>query len=167
AKGDRHTFAPDGASSAEARAVCSCFSHDVLSCGIQMRNAKNDKIAQIPSDPCQPIPWKEANGTLNPDPKAPNMFIDTTYMPVMMPIFRGKFILINAGNNTLPIAIANPIRTVPVKREPTPKRDRIIMPIVRKHKAIKMVHSIPNRSEIFGTNGERKAKASKGSVVND
>src|SRR5699024_2522284 len=50
---------------------------------------------------------------------------------------------------------------------PTPKRERTIIPIVRSPKAIKIVNSIPIRAAIFGTNGEKRANASNGKVVND
>lgn len=63
------------------------------SCGIQTKNAKHDTTAYIPSAPCapcQPKPRKEEIGTLDPDPNAPNIFIDTAYIPVIMPICKGK-----------------------------------------------------------------------------
>src|SRR5690606_7412174 len=81
------------------------------------------------------------------------------------PIFKGKFIFINPGKRTFPIEMAIPIIIVPINKKLVPKRERTINPIVKSSKEKKIVFSIPKRLASFGAKGERKAKASKGSVV--
>src|SRR5699024_2011786 len=110
---------------------------------------------------------KDDKGTLTPEPKAPNKFIDTTYIPVTMPTFKGNFIFTKAGSRTFPTAMPNPIKAVPMKRDVTSNKDRNITPIVKTIKAIKIDSSITSLSYIYGTNGDRNANASNGSVVSD
>lgn len=104
---------------------------------------------------------------LRPEPSAPKTFITMAYNPVIKPILKGKFILIMPGINTLPIAIARPINTVPVNRNAMPVIDRTKIPIISKANEIAIVRSIPIRFAILGANGESKANASKGKVVID
>src|SRR5699024_12254174 len=81
--------------------------------------------------------------------------------------FKGKFIFINPGINTLPIAMARPMKSVPINRKPIPVKERIVMPMISKINDKAIVHSIPIRFAIFGANGENNAKASNGNVVID
>ena len=82
-----------------------------------------------------------------------------------IPTLKGKFIFINPGIKTLPIAIAKPINIVPTNKKLVPNKDLIIIPLSKSNKEIKIVRSIPIRLAIFGANGERQAKANKGKVV--
>ncbi|BBI36723.1 hypothetical protein KCTCHS21_61220 [Cohnella abietis] len=83
----------------------------------------------------------------------------------MEPILFGKSLLIKLGNNTLHTAIANPRIAVPINRLAAPDEERITIPTVRKIRAIKMIRSTPYLRPNFGTRGDNKAKASKGTVV--
>src|SRR5699024_6309692 len=66
---------------------------------------------------------------------------------------------------TLPIAIARPIKAVPINNRLIPVIERNIIPINKTTKDNAIVLSIPLRFEILGANGERIANAIKGKVV--
>src|SRR5699024_7584984 len=138
---------------------------DLRSCGSQMSKAITVSTPQIASAPRQPRFPIDDIGTLRPEPKAPNMFINTAYIPVIKPIFNGKFIFIIPGINTLPIAIARRIKAVPINNRLIPVIERNIIPINKTTKDNAIVLSIPMRFEILGANGERIANAIKGIVV--
>ena len=121
-------------------------------------------ITHAPSEPCQPIPFISDIGTLIPVASAPNTFIDTEYIPVMIPTLNGKLIFVNPGSNTLPNAIAIPINAVQIKSKTTPDIDLVIIPIAKIIRDKKIVFSIPMRFANFGAKGETNAKASKGTV---
>src|SRR5699024_1448516 len=141
------------------------FLCDLRSCGSQTSKAIIVSTPQIASAPRQPRFPIDDIGTLRPEPKAPNMFINTAYIPVIKPIFNGKFIFIIPGINTLPIAIARPIKAVPINNRLIPVIERNIIPINKTTKDNAIVLSIPMRFEILGANGERIANAIKGNVV--
>src|SRR5699024_12446250 len=102
--GERHNlirFSDSTSTSMEARLI--------FICGSQMAKATKTRSAQIHNAPVQPIPSIDDIGTLKPDPKAPNTFINTAYNPVINPIFKRKLIFKNAQMSTFDIAIARPI----------------------------------------------------------
>ncbi|MNP60905.1 hypothetical protein D3C76_1560340 [compost metagenome] len=74
--------------------------------------------------------------------------------------------MIMPGTSTLQIAIALPIRAVPINSSITFVRERIIMPIVSTIIQVKRVCSIPNRVDNFGAASANIAKAMSGKVVN-
>src|SRR5699024_8378749 len=115
-----------------------------------------------PFQPKWPI---EDNGTLTPEAKAANIFINTAYIPVITPTFEGNFILTNPGNNTLPNAIAIPIKRVPKNKAPVPNKERRIIPTASNTNDKNRVYSILIRLAILGANGDKTAKASNGNVV--
>ncbi|GIO56869.1 hypothetical protein J21TS7_51870 [Paenibacillus cineris] len=83
----------------------------------------------------------------------------------MEPILFGKSLLMILGSNTLHTAMANPRIAVPINRSTAPDKERMTIPTVRKMRAIKMIRSTPYFRPNFGTRGDNKANASKGTVV--
>ena len=79
-------------------------------------------------------------------------------------MFLAKLCLIRLGNKTLPIAMANPIKMVPMNNVGTPPTERITIPIVSNIKERKSVSSIPKRRAILGANGDNKAKETKNKI---
>lgn len=124
-----------------------------------------ERIPQKTSELFHPIPSIDKKGTLNPDASAPTNVIETEYIPVMTPTFKGNFILINPGNNTFPKAMAIPMMIVPPNKNAVPSIERMIIPHVKRSKEMKIVLSIPIRFAILGANGDRSANASNGNVV--
>src|SRR5690625_7664157 len=93
------------------------------------------QIASAPRQPKLPI---DDIGTLRPEPKAPNMFINTAYIPVINPIFNGKFIFIIPEINTLQISIDRTIKAVQINNRLMPIIDLIIILI---YKTIKDIYN--------------------------
>src|SRR5690625_6681789 len=104
--------------------------------------ANNAGTLQNAREPSQPNWPTEDNGTLTPEAKAANIFINTAYIPVITPTFKGNFILTNPGNNTLPNAIAIPIKRVPKNKAPVPNKERRITPTASKTNDKNKVYSI-------------------------
>src|SRR5699024_12595764 len=67
--------------------------------------------------------------------------------------------------STFPIAIARPMKNVPVNKKMIAPRERITTPAISRTSDKAMVHSMPIRLAIFGAKGEIKANASRGNVV--
>src|SRR4051794_3281858 len=99
---------------------------------------------------------------LAPEAIAPKRFIEIEYTPVMIPIYLGYSRLMRPGSNTLQTAIANPSKAVPTYKLAIPEKDRKRIPMVKVMIAIKRRSSTPNLCPNFGTEGEKKAKESRG-----
>src|SRR5690554_2098584 len=136
-----------------------------LMLGIQMINANTANTAQTASEPRQPKLSSSANGTLNPAAKAAPSDMIPEYKLVTNPALCGKFLLINAGINTFPKAIAIPNKIVPRYSSKIPPTERMSIPAVSRIKAPKIVLPIPKRLVNKGVIVETTPNAIKGKVV--
>src|SRR5699024_11758212 len=77
----------------------------------------------------------------------------------------GNFSLITPGNNTLQMAIPNPIQSVPKNRKNTMEMDRKLIPTINVNSPIVNAHSFENLLASLGVSGDIIAKAIKGKLV--
>ncbi len=100
-----------------------------------------------------------------PAPMPAERFIDTVKIPVSNPICKGNLSLMKLGINTLPKAIAIPIKAVPNNKKKGVPVDLMAIPNAKSKIARNKVISIPKRRATLGANGDIIAKASNGIVV--